>query len=81
MARQSEEDIVDLIRIVLSEHETYYNQKRIEFRRYSDAYDTEFWRNSKNRIDNDMIRVETSDCFAYVEGFIASLFSKHPARS
>lgn len=79
MARQSEEDIVDLIRIVLSEHETYYNQKRIEFRRYSDAYDTEFWRNSKNRIDNDMIRVETSDCFAYVEGFIASLFSKHPA--
>jgi hypothetical protein len=26
-----------------------------------------------------MIRIETADCFSYVEGFIAALFSKSPA--
>ena len=30
-------------------------------------------------MDDTMIRVETSDCFSYVEGFIASLFSRNPA--
>lgn len=77
MARQTTKDIVHLIRTILTEHNAYYDEKRPELKRYRDVYETRFWKNET--IGDDMIRVETADCFSYIEGFIASLFSRNPA--
>jgi len=50
---------------------------RPEMKRYRDAYENKFWQGTG--IDDTMIRVETSDCYSFVEGFISSLFTKNPA--
>lgn len=76
MAR-TQNDIVRFIQIIYSEHKAYWEEKSAELRRYKDAYETKFWANEA--YDNTMIRVETSDAFSYIEGFIASLFTKTPA--
>ena len=76
MAR-TEKDKVDFLRIVYSEHKDYWQQKAGELKRYKDAYETKFWQSEE--YDQTMIRVETSDAFAYIEGFIASLFTRTPA--
>jgi hypothetical protein len=79
MPRQNETDIIRLIQTILSEHEDYWKQERANLKRYRDVYENEFWSSSWSKINSDMIRVETADCFSYVEGFIASLFSRNPA--
>ncbi len=76
MAR-TEKDKVDFVQIVYSEHKDYWMQKAGELKRYKDAYETKFWQSED--YDNTMIRIETSDAFAYIEGFIASLFTRTPA--
>ena len=48
-----------------------------ELKKYKDAYSNKFWRNEQ--FDDTMIRVETSDAYSYIEGYIASLFSRAPA--
>jgi hypothetical protein len=48
-----------------------------ELKRYRDVYENRFWQSEY--MEDTMIRVETADCFSYVEGFIASLFSRNPA--
>ena len=70
-------DIVHLIRTVLDEHNHFYDGIRSELKRYRDVYENRFWQNEY--MTDTMIRVETADCFSYVEGFIASLFSRNPA--
>lgn len=79
MARQNEKDIIKLIQTILSEHEDYWKQERANLKRYRDVYENEFWSSSASQVNTSMIRVETADCFSYVEGFIASLFSRNPA--
>lgn len=76
MARTRAE-IVHLIRTVLDEHNHFYDELRPELKRYRDVYENRFWQSEY--MDDTMIRVETADCFSYVEGFIASLFSRNPA--
>ena len=76
MARSNKE-IVHLIRTVLDEHNDFYDQQRAELKRYRDVYENRFWQSEY--MDDTMVRVETADCFGYVEGFIASLFSRNPA--
>ena len=76
MARTKAE-IVHLIRTVLDEHNHFYDQLRPELKRYRDVYENRFWQSEY--MDDTMIRIETADCFGYVEGFIASLFSRNPA--
>ena len=77
MARTTTTEIVKLIQTVLTEHDTYWNDKKTELKKYRDVYENKFW--NQKKIDDNMIRVETADCFSYVEGFIASLFSRNPA--
>ena len=77
--RQNVTDIIKLIRQILVEHNDYYDQARPELKRYRDVYETRFWDSSRARSQEDMIRIETADCFSYIEGFIASLFSRNPA--
>jgi hypothetical protein len=76
MAR-TQNDIINFIYTVYADHKDYWEQKSSELKRYKDAYETKFWNNE--RYDSTMIRIETADTFSYVEGFIASLFSKTPA--
>jgi hypothetical protein len=74
---RSQNDIINFIQIVLGEHKAYWEQKSAELKRYKNAYETRFWRDQV--FDETMVRVETSDAFNYIEGFISSLFSKSPA--
>ena len=71
------DDITNFIKIIYAEHKSYWQDKAAELKRYKDAYETKFW--ASEQFDNAMIRVETSDAFSYIEGFIASLFTKTPA--
>ena len=77
MARTNK-DIIRLLRMVLTEHKDHWESQMGELRRYKNAYESKFW-DGEIDYDDSMIRVETADCFSYVEGFIAALFSKAPA--
>ena len=76
MARQEQQKI-KFIQMVYQEHNSYWEQKNSEMKKYLDAYNTKFW--DSEEYNAEMIRVETADAYAYVEGFIASLFNKTPA--
>ena len=74
MAR-SNDDVVRFVQLIHSEHKDYWRQKSGELKRYRDAYECKFW--ESERYDPTMIRIETSDAFAYVESFMSSLFGKN----
>lgn len=75
--KRTEKQIVSLVRLVFDEHQSYWDLQVQELKKYKDAYSGKFWRGEA--FDDGMIRVETSDAYAYIEGYIASLFSKAPA--
>ena len=74
---RTNDDISKFCQIIFTEHKNYWKDKSAELKKYKLAYETKFWKSQE--FDNSMIRVETADTFAYVEGFISSLFSKTPA--
>ena len=76
MARTSK-DTVALIRIILQDHIDYWEGQSTILKQYKNAYENRFWEGQT--YDESMIRIETADCFSYVEGYIAALFSKSPA--
>ena len=76
MARTNQ-DINNFIQICYGEHKEFWREKAGELKRYKDAYETKFWESES--YDSTMIRIETSDAFGYIEGFIASLFTKTPS--
>ena len=62
------------------QHKEYWDRQRPELERYKSAYETKFWQNQYYGMnDNQMINVQTSDAYGYIESFIASLFAKNPA--
>jgi len=71
------QDINNFIQICYGEHKEFWREKAGELKRYKDAYETKFW--ESEAYDTTMIRIETSDAFGYIEGFIASLFTKTPS--
>jgi hypothetical protein len=73
----NKKDTIVLIQTILEEHEHYWKDKRVELEKYKNAYEGKFWQ--ENDIDKTMIRVETADCYAYVESYQSSLFTKNPA--
>jgi len=76
MARTNK-DIIHFIEVVLQDHKDHWDEQMGELKRYKNAYENRFW--DGEVYDDAMIRVETADCFSYIEGFIAALFSKAPA--
>ena len=76
MARTIDDGLL-FCKMVLSEHKKYWEQKQGELRRYKNVYETRFW--SDHKFDDTMIRVETSDGFSYIEGFISAFFARQPA--
>lgn len=75
--RKTRKDIIRLIQTILEEHEHYWDDLRPELDRYRKAYENKFW--DENSFDKSMLRVETADCYSYIEGFQSSLFTKSPA--
>lgn len=75
--RQTKKEIINLIRTILEEHENMWDEKKTEMNKYRRAYESKFWDDAA--FDKTMIRIETSDCYSYVEGFQSSLFTKSPA--
>ena len=74
---RSKQEKLSLIQVILSDHEAYWQEKSGTLRRYRDAYRTQFYRD--DRLVDGQLRVETADSFAYIEGYMSSLFSKSPA--
>lgn len=72
-------DKIKLIRAALTEHETYWDNQRSNMRRLNNVYANKFW--SSESWPEDSIRVESPEGYAFVEGYVASLFSKAPAMS
>ncbi len=68
---------VALIRAACKEHNDKWDTAQPTLAKLRNAYLCKFWEGEN--WDNTNIRVEVADAYAYVEGFIASLFSSHPA--
>lgn len=71
-------DLINLIRVLLVDHENYWAGKKTNMKRYKDAYAVEFWKGDSTR-SKDMHYVETSDAHMLVEGYVATIFSKDPS--
>ena len=74
------------IEALVHKHEEYWDRLKKEMERYDNAYKMNFWdyRNAEGYLyamENTQLNIQTSDGYGYIEGFIASLFSKNPAVS
>lgn len=69
--------IQKFIQIIFTDHKNYWKNKAGELKRYKEAYESKFWKSEE--YDSSMIRIETSDCYGFVESYISSLFSKTPS--
>ena len=76
MARNSD-DIQKFIRIIFTDHKNYWKNQSGELKKYKNAYESRFWK--EQEYNETMIRIETADCYSYVESFISSLFAKSPS--
>ena len=70
-------DIIKLIMTIIEEHEHHWDDLRPAMNRYKKSYETKFWNDGD--FAPSMIRIETSDCYSFIEGFQSSLFTKNPA--
>jgi len=66
-----------LIRQVTADHAAMWDARQAEMARYRNAYMTRFFAGQKGSADQ--IRVETADAYAFIEGYVSSLFTKDPA--
>ena len=65
------------IKKIAEAHDNYWDDCRKELYRYKCAYETDFW--DKQRMDNEMqMQIQTADAYGYIEGYIASLYSRNP---
>jgi hypothetical protein len=63
-------------------HKEYWEHQRQELQRYKAAYECEFWDNRGANFllhGEQMLNIQTSDAYGYIESFIASLFAKNPS--
>ena len=70
------------IRLIVSSHTNYWSNEKNTMSKYTDAYKGQMFRKQSNEFNfGDAVILNTSDCYAFVESYIASLFSKAPAVS
>ncbi len=74
---RTEQDVIRFIQTVVQDHDKYWERERPKMKKYKALYQVKFWEDQD--IDETMIRVETADGYAYIESFIAALFSRAPA--
>jgi len=68
------------IKNILSYHNTFWDKKRQEMRRYKAAYETNFWDEQGVVVGwkDTQLQVQVSEGYAFIESYIASLYAKHP---
>lgn len=67
-----------LIKSIVGTHNKYWEDQRITMEQYHDCYDINFW--SKSKVgESDFLTIQVPDANSFVEGYVASLFSKAPA--
>lgn len=64
-------------KFILTEHDSYYEDKKKLLFAWKSAYMTDFWK-QQDRWD-ESLTIETADGYAFIESYVASLFSKNPA--
>lgn len=67
------------VEFLVDYHRNYWDRERDRMTAYSRAYMGTMFDSSVASLFENNITVNTSDGYAYVEGFVASLFSKSPA--
>lgn len=64
------------VREILNKHDSFWEKKQQELFQYKMCYETNFW--DKDQLEPMQMTVQTSDGYAYIESYIASLFSRNP---
>jgi hypothetical protein len=67
----------DDVQGLLTDHERYWEYLRREMEKYKSLYETRFWDDRQD--DPNAITIQTQDCYAYVESYLAGLYAKNPA--
>jgi len=65
-----------ILRALYDQHEEYWRNERPKMRKLRLAYNCEYWNKRENY---GQILIETTRAYEYVEGYIASLFTRSPA--
>mgnify|MGYP001578518750 CR=1 FL=1 len=73
----SQKDYPQLIKSILAAHSKYWEEAKPSMERYRDVYNIEFYQ-GKEKLRDDL-SIQVPDANSFVEGYIASLFSKAPA--
>lgn len=74
---RTEKDTVNLVRTIYQNHKNYWKNSASLMRKLKNTYETKMFEDVT--FDPTNIRVEIADGYAFIEGYIASLFSKFPA--
>jgi hypothetical protein len=73
----SADNMINLIQQTTEQHAKFWNEQMPDLKNWRRAYLGQFYEGTE--YDNSQIRIQTSDGYGYIEGYIASLFSKAPA--
>lgn len=65
-----------LIRPIVASHNRYWEEARPTMEKYRDVYGIDFYRGDNKRDD---LAIQVADANSFIEGYIASLFSKAPS--
>lgn len=74
---RTEKETVNLVRAIYQNHKNYWKNSASLMRKLKNTYETKQFEDIT--FDPTNIRVEIADGYAFIEGYIASLFSKFPA--
>ena len=74
---RGDKETVNLVRTIYTNHKNYWKEQASLMRKLKRTYETRMFEGLD--WDKSNIRVEIAEGFAFVEGYIASLFSKFPA--
>ena len=67
---------IDKFREIYDSHNAYWDTERREMRKLRNAYANRYW---DKAIEPEQVLIEVSRAYEYVEGYVASLFSRNPA--
>lgn len=74
---RTEKETCNLVRTIYTNHKNYWKNQTSLMRKLKHTYETRQFEDIT--FDPTNIRVEVADGYAFIEGYIASLFSKFPA--
>ena len=74
---QTDNDKIRMIREILANHKDHWQNQEPQMRQLRQIYLTRFY--DDKSISDTSVRVETSDAYAFIESYIASLFEKSPS--